>query len=167
MAHLREAKFLVVHFDLAVAEDHVARVVFAFIAIDGHQTKLAAARETFRDGCEGDGQIRVAVEHEKLFAEHRQGTLQRSARAEQHRAVVRVIKMHAMRAAIAEVALHHLAKVAEAEHGARDALAPQQRELMGEKWLARDRHEHLGDFFRDGPEPRGETAGENGNGHVG
>ncbi len=41
-----------------------------------------------------------------------------------------------------------------------------QFELMRQKRFARDGQERLGDFFRDGPQPRGESAREDGNGNI-
>ena len=37
---------------------------------------------------------------------------------------------------------------------------------MRQKWLAGDGHERFGNFFRDGPQPRGESARENGDGNF-
>jgi hypothetical protein len=38
---------------------------------------------------------------------------------------------------------------------------------MRENGPARDGHERLGNFFRDGPQPRGESAREDGDGNLG
>ena len=42
----------------------------------------------------------------------------------------------------------------------------EQFELVRQKRFARNGQERFGDFFRDGPQPRGESARENGNGNV-
>ena len=40
-------------------------------------------------------------------------------------------------------------------------------QLMRENRPAGDGHERLGNFFRDGPQPHGESARENGDGNLG
>ena len=81
-------------------------------------------------------------------------------------AVEGIIQLDAKAAAVAEFALNHFAEIADAQHGAADAARVEQFELMRQKRFARDGHERFGDFFRDGPQPRGESAGENGDGNV-
>ena len=49
---------------------------------------------------------------------------------------------------------------------AADAAGVKQFELVRQKRFARDGHERFGDFFRDGPQSRGESARENGDGNV-
>ena len=65
---------------------------------------------------------------------------------------------------IAEIALNHFAEKTDAQHGATDAARVQHFQLVREKRPAGDGHERLGDFFRDGPQPRGEATRENGDG---
>jgi hypothetical protein len=69
-----------------------------------------------------------------------------------------------MSRAITEFALHHFAKIPEAEHHARDSLRAKQLKLMGEKRLAGDRHEDFGNLFRNGPQTCRKTTREDGNG---
>ncbi|WP_231962354.1 hypothetical protein [Opitutus sp. GAS368] len=56
--------------------------------------------------------------------------------------------------------------MADTEHDMREAGLFEQAQLVGEERLARDLDEQLGDFLRDGPEPGGEAAREDGDGEV-
>ena len=122
--------------------------------------------EKFRDGPVFHWQIRITVEHEKFIAEQRHRAFDGAARAQQFRAVERIIQPDAKRAAIAKIALDHLAEITEAQYHAADAAGMEQFELVRQKRFARDGHERFGDFFRDGAQARGESAGEDGHGNV-
>ena len=52
------------------------------------------------------------------------------------------------------------------KNGVADAARVKQFKLMRQKRPARDRHKRFGDFFRDGPQPRRESARENGDGNI-
>ena len=60
-------------------------------------------------------QIRIAVEDEKFIAEQRQRAFDGAARAQQFRAVERIIQPDAKRAAVAKIALDHFAEMADAQ----------------------------------------------------
>ena len=164
--HFRQPDFLVIDLDFAIGKNDVAGVVFAFVAIDGHQAGLAAAPERFRDGRVFHRQIRVAVEHEEFIAEQRQRAFDGAAGAEQFFAIEGIIQFHSKFFAGAKIALNHFAKVADTEHGVTDAARMEQFELMREKRPARDGNQRLGNFLRDGPQSRGESAREDGDGNV-
>src|SRR4051812_46054879 len=117
---------LVVNLNLSVGENDIARVVFPFVTEDRHQSQLSAALKIFRDRRKWDRQIGIAVEHEKLFAQLRHRALQGAACSQQRRSIKRVIKLHAVRRAIAEIALHHLAEMPETKHRAADAFLAEQ-----------------------------------------
>ena len=59
------------------------------------------------------------------------------------------------------------AEIADAQHGMADAAGMKQFKLVRQKRPARDRHERLGNFLRDGPQPCGQAAGEDGHGNLG
>ena len=102
----------------------------------------------------------------KLFTKLGQRLSQRAAGAEKLRAVEGILKLDAVVATITKVVHHHFAKMAEAQHNPTDALAAEQFELMREKRFARDGQQHLGNFFRQRTQPRGQTASENGDGNI-
>jgi hypothetical protein len=54
----------------------------------------------------------------------------------------------------------------DAQNGAANAAGLKQFKLVRQKRFARNRQERFGDFSRDGPQPRGESARENGNGYI-
>jgi hypothetical protein len=56
--------------------------------------------------------------------------------------------------------------MADAQNGAPDATLIKHFKLMLQKRTARNRHERLGNFFGDGPQPRGESARENRHGNF-
>ena len=167
MPHLRRTIFFVVNHDFAVAEHDVACVITAFVAEDRHAAGFAAALEKIRDGAIFRRQIGITVQHKKFITEQRQGAFDGTARAEQLGAVKRIIQPHAGRRTVAEVALNHLAEVSDAQHRAPDAARTQQFKLMREEWFPGNHDQGFGNFFGDGPEPRRESARENGNGNVG
>ena len=90
--HFRRAVLFVINRDFAVVENNVAGVVAAFVAINRHAAELAAVPEKFRDGTVFHRQIRIAVEHEKFIAEQRQRAFDGATRAQQFRAVERIIE---------------------------------------------------------------------------
>ena len=164
MAHLRELVLLVIDHDLAVAEDDVARVIATFVLIHRHQARASAAFKKLRNRLEVDGKIGITVEDKELLTEQRQRALQRPARTEQHRAIERILQRHAVRRAIAEIALHHLAQMPETKHRALDSLPAEERKLVFEERLARHRHENLRNLLGNGTQARRETARQNRNG---
>src|SRR5208282_6462229 len=150
----------------AVAEDNVAGVVAAFVAVNGHAAELAAAPEKFRDGTILNRQIRIAVEHKKFHAEQRQRAFERAAGTQQFGAVESIIEPETEGRTIAKLMLNHFAEMPDAKNGAADAARTEQFELMRQKRFARDRDERFGNLFGGGAQPGGEAAGKDGNGNF-
>src|SRR5208283_1321363 len=105
-------------------------IVTAFIAINRHATRFSAAAEELRHRAIVNRQIRIAVEHEKFIAKQGQRAPESAARAQQLRAVERIIQPDAKPAAVAKIALNHLAEMAEAQHRPAKAAGVEQFELM-------------------------------------
>ena len=166
MPHLRQPGLFVIDHDFTVAKDNVAAVVFALVAINRHQPQLAAAMKHFRNRRVGNRQIRITVKNEELFAELGQRAFDGAAGAEQFFTVKRIVELDAV-CFIAEFALDHFTEKADAQHGVPDTLRVEHFELMRQNRPAGDGHERLGNLFRDGPQPRGEAAREDGNGDLG
>ncbi len=89
-----------------------------------------------------------------------------AASAEQFFAVERIIELDA-KGFVAELALNHFTEKTDAQNDVPDAPRVEHFQLVRQKRPASDGHERLGNFFRDGPQPRGESARKNGDGNFG
>src|ERR1700740_2382394 len=88
MYHTRRSRRpLVVRDDLAVPEQHVARVPAILVAQYRDQAGSAASRKSRLHGGERAGQIRIAVQNEKSLTEKRQRVSQRTAGSQRARSV--------------------------------------------------------------------------------
>ena len=111
-----------------------------------------------------DGQIAVAVENVKGFAELRECLNERAAGAEECRAVEAVVDFDAEAGAVAVEVDDLLTQVADAEDEVSEAGGFEQAKLVREKRFAGDLDEELGNFFGDGAEAGGHAAGKEGDG---
>ena len=88
--------------------------------------------------------IVVAVEDKKGVTEHRYRTAQGKPTSHEHLAVEAIAHIEAEPASIADELAHLLAEISNTHHYPRNAMPPQQPQLMGNKRLAGDRRQSLG-----------------------
>src|ERR1035437_214026 len=119
----------------------------------------------FRDGLVLNRQIRIAIENEKFFAQFWQCAFDRAAGAEKFFTIEGIFQFHAERF-VAEIALDHFSEIADAQNRAANSARVKHFKLMSEKRTTRNQHERFRNFFRDGAQPRGESARENRNGNF-
>src|SRR6266404_3964216 len=90
IAHLRKAFRFGISTDRSVFEPNIASIPSVIVPEDGHQGRLSALSKMGRHRLVINGQIGVAVKHEKIFGQPWQQLLDGSASTKEFIAIIRI-----------------------------------------------------------------------------
>src|SRR6202522_557584 len=113
------------------------------------------------------GQVAIAVEHEERRSKQRQSLPKRTRGSQKLRAVEGILNVHVEAPAIPGEIADLLAPIADAKHHSSNTRLAQQPKLMGQKRLALNFDQGLGQGFRQRTKTRRKTSGQDGYGqHI-